>query len=1226
MVLPIKSFSQNFGGCATPPFEESYLTKQFTNCNYSSDAWFEYRSPDYWIPDENTPLKTILVNWVILRDDNGENGWQDTQQFRDQVALMFSHLNEWYSNSQPKGYILTCEPNYTHIQDTRIRFELNEIIFIDSTVFNQTCWANPTILNYIHSRYPSSKNALNHIFTQPSNDCLGNAWGYYSVGVGNSAFVQTWYSMYSTWFVVWDDHINHIAHEYGHAVGLHHTYDSEVRCLNHYDFLDDVFGLCAEPSCSPCSKPQGCSDDHICYLTYNCFFQNHSEPYPIMSGKNNSRYISPKSAGRMHRALSLYGNTFLVNNRPMHKYVKENYSSLYSKTISESEFWDFPIKLYQDILIQPYKSLSIECELQMVPQSKITISNSSLLIIDGMAFMEADNYIIIEPGGEMVVTGTLDMGKHGRIIVKPGAKLTVNGGIITSSFEFPWQGIYVEGDRTLPQTFANQGALILLNGAIIENAIDAVKLRGVQDNWWSNGGIIQATDATFRNNWRNVEFLSYQNVNSQGQEIDNISFFHNCTFLTDSNTPHLEHTSNVSMWNVKGVRFTNCNFTDLRTQLDYTAYRQARDGILSSTAEFYVNQCNFSGQKYGVYATSSQSHRMFSVNHSDFDTYRGIYFNSVNNVIIRNNHFNVDPGYTYQGGRCDDTYGLYIDQSTMFVVENNSFTSFSNGSTICGSVGLIARSTGSHTNEIYRNNFSGFTVGIETIGSNRGNHQDHGLLIKCNNFETSAWDIFVSEKDHGRHQGIRQSQGSSTSHSTTDLAGNLFGNNSPILVANYVNQGNPIAYYHHNPSSEPRVLPSVVSGPITLWPSISDYNASESCPVRIAKKTFELLANEMNAAQMQYEETNLFLLAYTDDGNTHLMTQQVEMAGSGNAYQTYQYLLQTSPFLSEEVLTALAAKEEGFNKAMIRDVLVENPQAAKSEEVNLTLDSRQDPLPAYMRWQINNGLYHLSEKEIMQQFMYLQKTRHDLALNEVIRGIVNQHEGFENAPTLDELLASVNDIRYQYLRAEYRFAKGDYVSGMQLLNQISQHYPIPTDEAMQAHQEKVSFYSLLAQWNSDEYPDFTNLPEEVLAQLETFLEATPHVAGKALSLLMLNQAIEYEEPIVYPTEEMLPKSGKVHSIADILLPEMAHEFRFSLYPNPSREYLTLDWCVESPRIAESGKIEIRNASGVLVHTMETHTPCNQQILPLAGWKSGTYTATLKLGSQLRKTITFVVAQ
>jgi hypothetical protein len=812
------------------------------------------------------------------------------------------------------------------------------------------------------------------------------------------------------------------------------------------------------------------------------------------------------------------------------------------------------------------------------------------------------------------------MGETANITINPGGKMIVNSGTLTSD-QNTWQGIYVEGDRKLSQTFENQGALILENGAIIENATTAVRLRGVDCNFHPNGGIIQATDATFLNNWRNVAFYSYQDTLDSGQPVDNISFFTNCEFITDNNTPHNNHTNNVSMWKVSGVRFTNCIFKDDRDDISYGS-KPSRNGIYSINSTFRIWGCEFKNMEYGIYAYATEADKYFSVLLSDFSSYRGIYFNAKDNVTIMNNTFSVTPGYDYPGSNCGDTYGIYINNSASFAIENNLFESDSDGSTHCGSLGIIARNTGALTNEIYRNDLDGFTVGIEAIGKNRGLQPDEGLALQCNRNWENAFDFFVTSDGFLRPQGIRAYQGMPNATSTSMLAGNIFGNNSSILESNFVNTEANISYYHHDTISEPMVAPLFYSDPpkINLVQVNFNYSYDLSCPEQPVPKFYFELQEERNAAMALYSETEILYESYVDDGNTELMTQQVEMTGDGDAYTSYLYLMQTSPYLSEEVLSSLGAKEEGFNKAMIRDVLVENPQSAKSEEVNLALDTRQDPLPAYMRWQINNGLYQFSEMEVMRHFMAYQKIRHDRALNNIIRGIIGNKEGFENAPSVEDILTDVDDIRYQYMLAEWHFGKGNFAQGMQLLSQIEQDFDLSDEALWYAHEDNLSFYNWLAQWDQEEYPGYLGLPEDALQELETYLDVTPRVAGKALSLLVLNEAIEYEEPILYPIMHL--NSEPVHHETMPIISEMDEEFSFRLFPNPSKEYITLDWCFDSPQM--TGIIEIRNSKGVLMDVVKTEIHCNQRIYPLSQLKSGSYTATLISGSYIRKTLSFIV--
>ena len=490
LLFSTMTMGQNLGECGTI-IDTTGMYQPSRLFENSSDTWlYKYRTPEFWIPNNTTPIKTILVNWVICRDDNGSNGWQDSQTFRDEVDRMFENINHVYSTSLPKGYSLTCEPQYTHIYDSRIRFELNEIIFIDSTLFN-TCGAHDyylsySILDYVNSHYPSTTKALTHIFTQPPHNPYDRTWGRYDLH-NNNAFVITVESMWNPNIVVWPDHIAHISHEYGHAVGLAHTYDGERTCLSHFDFLDDVFGNCSE-NIDPCEhQSQTCDGDNVCYLP-KTWFEGNTPPYPLMSGcMYNPRYISPKSMGRMHRALSLYDNYFVVHNEPIYKYVKEKYSYIYPLTVSTDETWDFAIKMYQDIVV----------------------TNDATLTITGEVKMPIDS----------------------KIIVHPGARLIIDGGRITSAHDLPWSGIEVWGNYFTHQYFTNgsfgQGYLELKNGAVIENAKCAVELWR-PDYWSTTGGIIHATDATFRNNATAVHALCYTNHHpATNSEVSYNAFFNN---------------------------------------------------------------------------------------------------------------------------------------------------------------------------------------------------------------------------------------------------------------------------------------------------------------------------------------------------------------------------------------------------------------------------------------------------------------------------------------------------------------------------------------------------------------------------------------------------------------------------------------------------------------------------------------------------------------------------
>lgn len=108
--------------------------------------------------------------------------------------------------------------------------------------------------------------------------------------------------------------------------------------------------------------------------------------------------------------------------------------------------------------------------------ARITVGAGCTLVIDkGADFrLLQDAKVEIDSGGRLITDDSLLFRRNARIIVRPGGRLVVDGGVLTSACEDGmWEGIYVEGDRTRPQTAANQGTVELKNGAVIENATAA---------------------------------------------------------------------------------------------------------------------------------------------------------------------------------------------------------------------------------------------------------------------------------------------------------------------------------------------------------------------------------------------------------------------------------------------------------------------------------------------------------------------------------------------------------------------------------------------------------------------------------------------------------------------------------------------------------------------------------------------------------------------------------
>ncbi len=153
--------------------------------------------------------------------------------------------------------------------------------------------------------------------------------------------------------------------------------------------------------------------------------------------------------------------------------------------------------------------------------------------------------VTIEQNVELnILNTTISFGDDAKIIVKPGAKLIIDGATLTNACSEMWPGIEVWGNSNAhqyPDANGNfqQGYVELRNGAVIENAWEAIQ-PWKPDDFQKTGGIIVANGATFKNNRRAVQFISYQNFDPQtGDPKPNQCVFKNCTFETNEDFDEL---------------------------------------------------------------------------------------------------------------------------------------------------------------------------------------------------------------------------------------------------------------------------------------------------------------------------------------------------------------------------------------------------------------------------------------------------------------------------------------------------------------------------------------------------------------------------------------------------------------------------------------------------------------------------------------------------------------
>jgi hypothetical protein len=847
------------------------------------------------------------------------------------------------------------------------------------------------------------------------------------------------------------------------------------------------------------------------------------------------------------------------------------------------------------------------------------------VVIEGNEEWSSVHYIHsnieIEQGATLTITGEVYMAEQAGITVKRGGLLLIDGGRITNDCNGLWKGIQVWGDPKQDQVLPYQGIVMLRNNAVIENAKAGIRTVKIADtppgdndlvdlNY--SGGMVQAAQAVFRNNKAAIVFFKYP---ANGYTFKSRSFINNTDFIADNDyfLENGEYTF-ADLKEIDGVKFTFCRF---RNQ---TGYEYFGTGIKSFNSTFFIegkctggNPCEvwengeFNNLEYGIYATAGKPLPFADIRHTDFDgNYKGVYIGGMTNARITDNRF------LFYDTESEDNYGLYLNQSTAYKIEENFFELVQlqnhNG------IGLIINNSVQEPNLIYRNTFYRLDYGIIAQNNNR-DAEGNGLQLKCNTFDYCAFDQVITwDETLNEETGIAANQGSS-SPNPEDMAGNLFYIPPGPVNGDFDdinNEANHIVYFYPLNNDDLDVIPvDYTENTVTLEPeniSPNDWTYEDGCPpdeTGGGGGSEEELRGNIAQTNFAIDSTESLLALLIDGGNTEATQTDVETSVPPETMQVYSDLMNKSPYLSDTVVSTAIEKEDVLPGAMIRDIMVANPNTAKSEALMNKLDNRWDPLPEYMKAQIFQGRSIVSIREETESVLAARKLEKAKYFNALVRlylkDTLNPQASIDS---LEVLLQHEPSLNAQYRLAMLSMEQGAWSVGLGVLNSIPTQFELTASEANE-HLQFIELYNLLSGMAQQEKTVFEADSIAIASLMEMEGSQSGQASVYARNILLALDQTTYEEPVLLP--ELLKSAIAQDEYNTLISKANEAPGYIRIKPNPAKDYIIVEYELEQETNAS---IDINDITGNIKSHLKIHNLQDQVTVNTRDWKPGIYIATL----------------
>jgi len=867
--------------------------------------------------------------------------------------------------------------------------------------------------------------------------------------------------------------------------------------------------------------------------------------------------------------------------------------------------------------------------------------------------------LYVEPNGRLTINANCFFNYRGEVFIDTMALLTVNNATLTTTCSNIWNGIEVWGNKSASQYYDTnfnyvQGRLIL-NGVTLENAHEAVSLWKDGD-FNSTGGYVIATNSVFKNNRRAVAFMSYHNFNPSTLTPDrNFSRFVNCEFVVDDDyfcdSPF--H-GMVSLWDVEGVSFTGCDFTNNSESIFSSSGSLINDslsgfGVLSVDGGFNISSfCNsqyspcppenvdssrFLRLEYGIHSINTNSQNTIAVKSTVFDkNITGIYTSALMQPTIIFNTFNVNAVDTTS----NHIYGgVYLDNTTGYIIEENVFKDHQQPSgpfppPDIKSVGLCVNNSGSDDNFVYNNRFENLYVGVLAQNHNRSNDLfgDRGLEIKCNEFFNIQFDIAVTaDEPELRTSGIKGNQGSDGDN-LTDPAGNIFSPYIEVPIAEawdiYTETYNTINYWYHANQGIYDLKPdSVIPFLVKVNKNVNFtglFTKSGACPSNfMGGGGIGLLQDMVAENDFKADSVSGLLSLLVDGGDTEGTNTDITTAMPDQTMDVRADLLGKSPYLSDTVMVTTIQQQEVLPAAIVTEILTANPQSAKSDKVLDEVYARADISNSQID-QIEANAMVTGAKESLEIRLAHYNGQRSYALNRLIAAYKTDTSSINAADSIIVLLNTQDFAEAKYQLAFEYLAKGELQMAQNTLQAIDDTYRLDA-EALSEHARLEAYMSVLvqlAQTNKNIY----QVSAAQKANLFNLRQNSTGLAG-AWATNLLNTV---DDTLYYKESYLLPTEGNKSVIVKRKRPDIKifESNKLKVYPNPAKDYVIVEYQLVDD--AERVVVKVIDNNGFIRRTIEQENNHGFTVIDAQELETGTYICHVAANGSLVGVVKFIIVK